>query len=154
MKNIISFKLFELVSYEFYLEDEWIPKGKSRPDSVDYKFTDGSNNFVVQFRFNSDGSSVRDYFVVNNNSPYGLVNGNPFRIIGTVTKITIDFIKKYLPESIELIHKRDKTEYGEHPQRAMLNKRILERELKNQCPDYSYKLVKKHGTSVSIIRKN
>jgi hypothetical protein len=108
----------------------------------------------VQFRFNKDGSSIRDYFVVNNNSPYGLVNGNPFRIIGTVTKITIDFIKKYIPESIELIHQRGKSEVGDHAQRAMLNKRILDRELSKECPDYTYQLVKKHGSSVSIIKKN
>ena len=70
------------------------------------------------------------------------------------TKITIDFIKKYNPESIELTHRREKSEVGNHAQRAMLNKRILDRELGKECPNYSYKLIKKHGFSVSIIKKN
>ena len=83
MKHLSSFKLFELVSYEFYLEDSWVKKGEVKPRSVDYKFTDGKNNFLVQFTLHEKGYFFRNYFRVNTNRPYSLVNGNnPLRIFG------------------------------------------------------------------------
>ena len=141
MKRILTFKLFETVSYEYYIEDVW-PKNTNKPQSVDYKFTDGQNNFIVQFRLN-DGVYSRDYIINNNNNPYGIVNSSPFRIIGTVTKITVDFIKKYNPKVINIYHIKNVGENrDEHSIRGLLNKRLLEIEIPKCCPNYSYKMKK------------
>ena len=159
MKHLSSFKLFELVSYEFYLEDSWVKKGEVKPRSVDYKFTDGKNSFLVQFTLHEKGYFFRNYFRVNTNRPYSLVNGNnPLRILGTVTLITIDFIKKFKPDILKVYHMlEDDENENEHPKRALANKRMLERELPKECPDYKYSLkfeLTSYGPeSVSIIKK-
>ena len=158
MKNLIEFQLFELVSYEFYLEDEW--RNNDKIDSVDYKFTDGTDNFVVQFRLSggkmNPGVYFRDYFKVNCNTPYSLTNRNPFRILGTVTRITIDFINKFKPDVLKIYHIKETREEGnnKHSSRALLNKRILQIEIPKNCPNYSYKLTTVLSSeSVSVIKK-
>jgi hypothetical protein len=155
MKYLSGFKLFEMVSYEFYLEDSWVKKGEDKPRSVDYKFTDGENNFLVQFTYTEgNGFYIRNYFRVNTNKPYSLVNGNPYRILGTVTEITIDFLKKFKPELLKIYHIYESGEdKREHPKRALSNKRILERELPERCPEYHYKLIRGGGESTSVIRR-
>jgi len=103
---------------------------------------------------------TREYYTVGTKSKYAELNNNDsFAILDTVTKITVQFIKEFSPERIEIDHIptlkerqddafiRDYLANKAITKRAIANKRFLERDLPH---NYSYEL----AHSISLITKN
>lgn len=131
---------------------------------IDYKFVNkNGNRFKVSFnRFNNstdlDGVFYeREYINDNKSKPkFGLIgDNNPFNILRTVTKITIDFINKYEPNKIIINHVSTNTEMKsglntkiDINKRAKINKRFLD----DSLPDnYKYELKGSISTITKII---
>jgi len=121
-------------------------------NSGEYEFTNKDGlHFHVRFYNQGDGYYVRCY----GTKEYGEseINGtDAFGILSTVSKITLDFIKKYQPVIIQINHNNTKKEHNLSRsytnKRALANKRFLERII----PDnYTYEL---NGSSSTIRKKS
>lgn len=88
MKYISGFKLFESVQpYDF----------KFNTDDISYEFTDGVNNFEVEFSKIPEDNTYDLKWYLNKGGiyTYDVINGNIYRILETIFgKILSDFINK------------------------------------------------------------
>jgi hypothetical protein len=88
-------------------------KISSNDDKVKYRFSDGEDIFFVKFTLLSIGKFGEEYEREYYNSKKWmdeLNKGNGLRILGTVTKITLDFINDYKPGIIQISHIDSKKE--------------------------------------------
>lgn len=148
-----------LIRFNEHYRFNFIDNGYSKT----YEFTTKNNiEIVVKFcnlGLIDDEKYTREYYNKNGRKYAELKDGDSFSILDTVTKITIQFIKDFSPNRIEIDHiptarERENTKFvmdylsnSVVTKRAIINKRYLERELPES---YSYKLV----NSKSIITKN
>lgn len=149
MKYLKQFELFEGTSYDFEESDCFYKKKAKYPSKVEFEFFDKNGHlYVVHFTSLSQGNFIRDFFIDEDDiKPYKLTNFNDqWNILQTVTDITEEFLKKYNPLSLKIVHVGEKGE-GDETKRAIVNKRFLERIVGDI--GYKYELTK----SVSMITK-
>ena len=149
MRYLIDFKLFEGVSYDFEESDCFFKRNAKYPSKVEYEFFDKNGHlYVVHFTSLKQGNFIRDFFIDKDDiNPYKLTNfGDQWNILQTVTDITIEFLRKYNPLTLKIVHVGEKGE-GDETKRAIANKRFLQRSVGEI--GYGYNLDK----SVSMITK-
>lgn len=140
--------LTESESYSFSEPEE-------HPFHIIYKFTNKDNiNFTVYFKkhgLKQDKVYYREYRASSDNDnlidTFGtLSNHDIFKILSTVTDITVYFISKFLPNKIIIEHIPTQKERKHitldnikdyQNKRSIINKRFLERSLP---PNYRYEL--------------
>ena len=91
------------MKYLKLLEDYNVPFKElpNKNDNIEFLFTIDKDNFKVVFIETKNNVYERSYKRINApGHSYSTVNGNPYKIIETVTNITKDFIKNYDPNAI------------------------------------------------------
>jgi hypothetical protein len=142
-------------------------KISSDGDKVKYRFSDGEDIFFVKFQLLSIGKFGEEYereYYTTNRWGDELNKGNILRIIGTVTKITLDFINDYKPGLIQISHidsnkeiigrfsidailSGNKTKNSVENKRAKINRLFLS---KNLPDNYSMEFI----SNITNIKRN
>jgi len=100
---------------------------------ITYNFkTDDDYNFSVDFIL--DGNDIWNRHFSTFEKQFDDINSQErFKILNTITKITLDFIEKYNPKKIKIYHVRSKSEFANNPydenKRTRVNKYFLEKVL-------------------------
>lgn len=150
MKYIEEFRIFEGITYDFEESDCFFKRNAKYPSKVEYEFFDKSGHlYVVHFTAIRKGQYIRDFFIDEpNKKPYDLTGfGDVWNVMQTVTDITLDFLKKYQPYLLKILHAAERGEDRDNTKRALINKRFLERTVTKI--GYNYEL----ESSVSTITK-
>lgn len=127
------------------------PDNKHPHPSVIYEFkTEANLKYRVEFEMIKN--NTWDRFFTANNSYRETNKGDVYKIIATITKITLEFLQFYKPETVILTHKTSSKEVGrgiedgEENARAKLNRIFL---TKNMIPEYT---IEAHG-HVTLIKR-
>jgi len=136
-------------------------------ETITYRFVGEDNIFFVKFKLMSidkmGESFEREYYVAGEKYMSELNSPNPYKILSTVTKITVDFINEYKPGEVFISHINtnkesmnkfsiqsflnvNKINYDEPNKRARVNRIYLTKNLPND-----YKI--ESSGSVTYIRK-
>lgn len=117
MDYLIDFLMFESINkYEFIKKSD-----------NSWEFSDGNNNFLVEFIKNDDMWELIWYVIKNGKNTYDIVNSNIYRILSTIFKgILIEFIEN-TPECNNILIKglSKSLEKSETTQRTKIYYRYL-----------------------------
>jgi hypothetical protein len=137
--RIKSFRIFER-HYRYVETDNW-SSDSSVSHYVEYSFATDKYSYICVFNKIKKSEYVREFFCDSRpGDPYSLTNDDVWGVLGTVTEITRDFIDKYHPDTVKILHIKDEGETGKSSKRAVAVRRFLERML-DSMPDYDIRYV-------------